>query len=308
MLVRMVFTAQVLTSEVPEAFELKVRASRYLTAKLTMQDNRLSIETRRSTNPSAARTDSLREYAARAIPDPVSGARVVHPKHLAPTLAEWAAAHREAMQALAEQTYSAFLWRYTSRGGSSLSAGRLEFELDGTWCPVTQPTVWMSHSLGPRMNVTSETLSEFLEQDLLAYQVLWAAQRLMLNEPRASLLLSVSAVEIGAKRLISELSPDSAWLLKESQSLPVVRLLGEYLPSLRSAYAVPRPLLAKLEKVVAHRNQCAHAGARVTSHQAHAAWVLSNRILRSLDVSSGFDWASRLADLRPFSASREYEG
>lgn len=99
----------------------------------------------------------------------------------------------------------------------------------------------------------------------------------LLSEARASasetgsyssaLVMSMAALEIGAKHLIAELVPTARWLALEVPTPPIVRVIKEYLPTLPEPRLVngktitaPPSVLKTLSDAVTARNRAAHAG------------------------------------------------
>jgi hypothetical protein len=70
------------------------------------------------------------------------------------------------------------------------------------------------------------------DQEPVAHQLFREAWELRRSNPRSALAIGIAAAEIGVKDLIASLIPDTRWLVKETPSPPVVKILREYLPML----------------------------------------------------------------------------
>ena len=87
------------------------------------------------------------------------------------------------------------------------------------------------------------------------------------SHPRSALVIGVAAAEVGVKKLIGTLVPETQWLLDEIPTPPFSKMLRKYLPSLKvkahfqgKAIAPPSKLIAKLDRAVEYRNKMVHAG------------------------------------------------
>lgn len=119
------------------------------------------------------------------------------------------------------------------------------------------------------------------------------------QNPRSALVLALVAAETGIKQCISTLAPDSRWLIENSPSPDLVKLIKEYLPTLTpkqgiygKAWPLPNEDLAVLKKCVAARNRIVHG--RTTNYSADNNVVLFpiiNDLLFLCDYSQGWSWA-----------------
>lgn len=136
----------------------------------------------------------------------------------------------------------------------------------------------------------------------LAHELLTEAGDLRKTAPRSALLLSCTALEVGTKRFIAFLAPQTAWLITELPSPPVERLLREYVPTLpRRAYMraeserFSHGFLNEVKKAVAIRNRIAHQGSGTIDADWLEDWLsLCRDLLHLLDVYSGHVWAAGL--------------
>jgi hypothetical protein len=117
----------------------------------------------------------------------------------------------------------------------------MEWSLDGQeWrqSPVDF-VAWMgrppfvSGLAGPDINeiLLSEDAPPFARELL---QEAWSEEN---KNPRSALVIGIAALETGIKDLIIGLIPETEWLIRNLQSPPVHRMLGEYLPLLQRTLA-----------------------------------------------------------------------
>jgi hypothetical protein len=118
------------------------------------------------------------------------------------------------------------------------------------------------------------------------------------SNPRCSLLLGMTALEVGSSSFISIRVPDAGWLLEEVPSPPTTRMLMEYLPKLpagdHAKVLVPSLETAKeLKKGVELRNKLVHTGRSSFSNETLQTILLSVRdVLWLLDSTRGLAWAA----------------
>jgi hypothetical protein len=138
----------------------------------------------------------------------------------------------------------------------------------------------------------------FLELDgaPLGHSLLREAERLLQSEIRSTIIVAVASVETAVKKFIADLAPDTAWLLDELSSPPVVKLLTRYVPELsrRRQYLgrPPRHIVVALEAAVALRNRIVHGRSADTSrNQVEQLLSTLRDILFALDYARGETWA-----------------
>lgn len=150
--------------------------------------------------------------------------------------------------------------------------GGLEISRDGLeWkplpCTITLKLVpYPMHRIATPESVKEvQTLAKAQAEEPLGHELLREAWSILDSAPRSALVMGVAAVETGIKGLISQLAPDTAWLLKNVPSPPVEKLFQDFLPSLKLKLTVrgmtrglPTSLEKKLKKAVALRNQIVH--------------------------------------------------
>ena len=133
----------------------------------------------------------------------------------------------------------------------------------------------------------------------LARQVLLEAQELAVENPRAALVLAVTAAEMGVKQFAARQARESeAWLLNNLASPPLATLLKEHLPFFTEkhttdGHAVPKRLRRAVAKAVEKRNKVVHRGDDADYDVSSLPQVLAdiNELLYLLDWFAGHDWA-----------------
>jgi hypothetical protein len=109
-------------------------------------------------------------------------------------------------------------------------------------------------------------ISEKIDEPL-GHQLFREAWNQRSSHPRSALVIGVAAAEVGLKKLIGTLVPETQWLVDELQTPPLTRMLQEYLPLVPvkahfhgKKIAPPDKLIKKLQKAVRYRNKVVHAG------------------------------------------------
>lgn len=134
----------------------------------------------------------------------------------------------------------------------------------------------------------------------LAHELLQEAWGNINNNPKSALVIGVAAAETGMKHLIAKLVPNSAWLIQNIPSPPLVKLLEEYLTELptkvktvnKALPKLPKSLLSSVTKAVLLRNEIVH-GKNVNLDLDLAKEMLKTirDVLYILDLYAGHIWA-----------------
>jgi hypothetical protein len=140
-------------------------------------------------------------------------------------------------------------------------------------------------------------LSRQGDEEPLAHQLLREAWDLMYSNPRSSIVIGVSAAEVGLKRLIVDIAPVTRWLMEELPSPPLVQMMTHYLPELEIRAPVPRQkrcpkgLRKSLQAAVEARNRVVHRGER-PGLSLYATLRSVKEFLYLLDYYRGHEWAA----------------
>ena len=120
-------------------------------------------------------------------------------------------------------------------------------------------------------------------------------------DPRTAVILAVTAVEVEVKRLISEIVPDSEWLVANLPTPPAFRLIKTYLPMIINIPAnqlPPRSLIRSLQAGIELRNSFVHGGLRgwvgtsdLSPDQVEEIMETSSDLLWLFDLYRGHSWA-----------------
>jgi hypothetical protein len=133
----------------------------------------------------------------------------------------------------------------------------------------------------------------------LGHALLREAASVSNESPRSSILIMTAALETAVKMHISKLAQDTAWLMEETSSPPIFKILRDYIPLLHtrrgkdmSYWSQLRPLILRIQKLIEVRNKVAHTG-RIP---AGADTIYNNLqlvcdFLYILDVLDGMEWA-----------------
>lgn len=123
------------------------------------------------------------------------------------------------------------------------------------------------------------------------------------DNPRSALILAVAALEVGVKRLITDMCACAEWFVTEAQAPPVFTMLREYVPKLatKSAPAITKEQLDEVKKAVFERNRLVHRGEGGPSgERLDRRLGVIRDLLYTLDSMRGNEWAQdRLEDERP---------
>jgi hypothetical protein len=114
--------------------------------------------------------------------------------------------------------------------------------------------------------------AEFLQTEILkssneplAHELLREAEINRESNPRSSLILGVAAAEVGFKHFVSEIFPDTTWLM-ELPSPPLIELINKFpwekvkTRINNQVPAVPTLIMDELKKAITLRNKIVHSG------------------------------------------------
>ena len=128
----------------------------------------------------------------------------------------------------------------------------------------------------------------------LARSLCREAFQLEQTSPRSSLIIGVTALEVGVKQYLSRLVPELDWWLDEAPSPPILRLLTDYLPKLGGPEIDAR-LVKHLDSAIKARNRLVHTGkaSKLRDERLKEALDAISDTLYSLDAAEGHGWAVR---------------
>jgi hypothetical protein len=160
---------------------------------------------------------------------------------------------------------------------------------------------------GARLELTTETAAELqalIDSDgaeplgHVLFREAWSQRQI---NPRGSLLMAMTALEVGIKQYITHCVPQAEWLMDNVPSPPVVRMLSDYLPQLvpplgppgLKSFADDDPVLKALRKALQMRNNATHTGTDVSRDDLRRTLRAVRIILWQLDEARGHIWASQ---------------
>jgi hypothetical protein len=158
-------------------------------------------------------------------------------------------------------------------------------------------------SLGVRAAERTSEAQRLLDAGLempIGHELLMEAEEFAFTSVRSSLVLSLAALEVGFKSLVSKLVPDAAWLVAEVPSPPLEKMLRDYLPLLPNvlevnvgaANALTTTALAEVRKAVKLRNDLVHTGIAKIDGRWLDSWLqLCGDLLYLFDFYQGHRWA-----------------
>jgi hypothetical protein len=140
------------------------------------------------------------------------------------------------------------------------------------------------------------------------FQEAWSQRK---DNPKSSLVIGVAAAETGMKQLISKLVPSSGWLVQNTQSPPLVKMLEEYFPSLPTQLRIadvpppplPKSLISIIKKAVLLRNEIVHGHeVHLVSKSLREILNIIHDLLYIFDCYSGHLWAMKCISVETLKA------
>ena len=212
---------------------------------------------------------------------------------------------RSELHDVIKRTVGIFMWRCGIPGGHDpLFNGGMSFSLDGKkWNMVPPGIKIQAHAatilLTPkRISLILKKLINNVQDQPIGHQLFREAQFLRNTNPRISIIVAISALEVAVKEFITKLNPDSNWLLENLPSPDIRKLINEYLAkllyetTLAGVLPLPKSLDDTIRKGVQIRNQVVHLGRQAPS-RGSTDKILSavQDIIWILDFFSGCEWA-----------------
>lgn len=223
--------------------------------------------------------------------------------------------HQDALTAMEDRlrevvlrTVQVALWRLTidsipKRDIRSSKPGRWSFDGE-TWYGFPSDlyaSMRQIHAI-PIPGQQESMISLLAAQDVqppVSRELFRESQRISDDNHRSALLMAYTALETGIKEFIVWAAPDTAWLLQETQSPPVVKLINDYIPALLVAKGLrptgnkPPPLIRKaIDDAMKIRNSIAHgASSAFRPMELERLQKAIDDYLWMLDVYRGQHWA-----------------
>jgi hypothetical protein len=192
-------------------------------------------------------------------------------------------------------------WRCNRTGPIELPAlSPLEWSIDGgLWKLDPRRPNWPTAAFGPDLVISDARRLEIEsrlatgEQEPVHQSLLREAESLLGTNPRSALAIGATATEVAVKTLVSQLAPETSWLMQNLPSPPIAKIIEEYLPILLpSAPRFAPDLVKRLKAAVTLRNELVH-GSRTTIEaiKVAAAFQTFRDIAWLCDHFSGVPWA-----------------
>lgn len=151
-----------------------------------------------------------------------------------------------------------------------------------------------------------QTLYRSDAEEPLAHHLLREAIIVSDSSPRSALLIVAAAIEVGVKQYISNIAPQTRWILTKMASPPVFRLFKDVIPDIHmqigndlSFWPKLKPLFKTCQDLFDHRNELAHSGNFKLSHKEVDDYIeAGSDILYIIDALNGHDWAKAQVSYR----------
>lgn len=229
---------------------------------------------------------------------------VISRKSLSPSLINFFDEVEDVLREKAQSSLKILRWRYNVPGlHKPFSVKWTEWSFDSlTWYPAPTDMHVRASTAGmlPREDKGfSSELKNLMESKTiegLGHELFREAWEQRFNNPRSSLMIAITAIETGVKEYIATQIPDAEWLIAEIPSPPVVKIIGQYLPKVKTNSVLfphfPKLSVSFLEKWVNKRNMLTH-GKRVEllSDELEEALLYIQDLLWFIDVCQGNEWA-----------------
>jgi hypothetical protein len=193
---------------------------------------------------------------------------------------------------LAKKLYQTIRWRYNICGGNEwVRFHFLEASIDKIhWIPLSLDKI--GFKLHVLVVLERKEIRKLMKQGEPLHNELWhEAYGLLLTNPRSSLLIGVTALEVAIKQFIMYKMPKSDWIINNIQSPPLVKLLSDFIPTLETSFNLPDKVIDEMKKIVFERNKLVHSGIEPKVESLENRLFLIKDILASIDYFMGNNWA-----------------
>jgi hypothetical protein len=234
------------------------------------------------------------------------GDEIVHMDHLSDEVQEFLREIRKRLRRGIRATFSAIAWRTGVTGAHDpVQFGQTLWALEEEeWelYPTGRTGMRLLRNQFTKLDdgVTSDidNLIEFSLTEPLAHALWREASAQQRTNPRSAILIGLASLEVGIKQHASLLVPHAEWLLVESPTPPVVKMLAKYLPALppnktgRPFKRPPKRVLTVVENGVRLRNEVTHKGVkRIPPETVSEILATVRDLLWQLDLALGLEWA-----------------
>ena len=229
----------------------------------------------------------------------------IHLSHFPQPFKDFLRNVRAELHDIIKRTVDIFVWRCGIPADHDLLFnGGMSFSLDGKKWHMVPPGVQLHFSAfsipSPPKNVSSilKKLIKTIQYQPLGHQMLREAKFIRNSNPRISIVVAISALEVAAKECISKLNPESTWLVENLPSPEVRKLINEYIPKLlsktnrRNVLPLPDDLDKSIRRGVSARNKIVHLGHPAPSSESTDKMLSAVQdVIWLMDYCSGHDWA-----------------
>lgn len=205
------------------------------------------------------------------------------------------------------KTISTLRWYLDKQGPHSpYSSNVLKCSIDGeNWYPVPNSSrVYMetrNYDLTLKENDEKIILNllQKNETEPIHHSLFREAWDHKTRNPRSSIIMAISSVEVAIKQLIEKVVPDATWLVSRLQSPPIFLIFSEYLPNLnidnkvKGIKVLPsNEMNKKLKKCVSLRNEITHLGKKsIVGNELNEMLLTIKDVLHIIDFNSGYKWS-----------------
>jgi hypothetical protein len=211
------------------------------------------------------------------------------------------------LSGLTKDAVSLLQWRLRLTGSHSplIGGGRLWWSLDGNaWRAIpgiAGSAAADSFALARVPNTIRGEIAALVGDGLrepLGHELLREALQSTGKGARSAFVVAVMAAEVGVKQYISEILPETEWLLSNMPSPPLVKLLEEQIPRtpaklrIGENVIVPLSIRETIKKAVQIRNEIVHKGKHARARDLLPEVTAAVRdLLYLLDYYRGISWA-----------------
>ncbi len=212
-----------------------------------------------------------------------------------------------------QKSFRLLRWRYDLR----TSASPLQLCTDIQYCRTNDTwraapfTIRLALHIGVANKIRDDTFLQEVAEEIasmmksssdepISHMLFHEAWDQRTNNRRSAIVIAVAAAEVAVKSCIANLCPGTQWLLEETQSPPIGRILRKYWPTISTLptikgqkLTVPTQIIRKLEEAIKYRNKIVHVGDLIMEHEEIEDILQTIRdVLLICDCAQGHFWAA----------------
>lgn len=206
------------------------------------------------------------------------------------------------LERMAQQVFYLIRWRFRLSGyNNEIVEESFRWSSDSsTWSNITgcAPPTGVSVTYLPEVKLSKVQIETLIGGHLkdninepIHHSLLREAKSIVSSSPTSAFVISVVSLETAVKYFISRMVPSATWLVDNSPSPDVHRLLKEFIPNLKPDFILPTADLDEVKSIIGNRNKMVHSGKMdFDINRIVRSLILIENIISTIDHHAGWPW------------------